>query len=107
REVDARVHVRFDGQEAFTMRYADVFGRVGNDARFQLALRQIDPFHAMSSQVPADACPDVALETSPDGFHVHTSVELTFEADGVVLAPEAGSYVGVFEDYAQPYAACL
>jgi hypothetical protein len=107
REVDAQVHVRFDGQEATTMRYADFLRRVGNDARFELRLRTIDPFHAMPSQVPADGCPDVALELSEDGFYVRTSVEITFSADGVDLAPASGSYVGVFEDYASPYAACL
>ena len=107
REVDARVHVRFDGQAASTMEYADFLQRVGNDARFELGLRDLDPFFMMPSVVPAEQCPDVALVLSPDGQYVRTQVEITFEADGVPLAPASGAYVGTFEDHAQGYAACL
>src|SRR5690606_17808987 len=98
---------RFDGQEAFTMQYADYLQRVGNDARFELGLRDLDPFFMMPSQVAPEQCPDVALETTPDGLHVRAHVEITFEADGVPLAPASGAYVGTFEDHAAPYAACL
>lgn len=107
RAIDARVHLRFDGQEAFTMHYADFLQRVGNDARFELGLRDVDPFFMMPSVVSAEQCPDVALELSPDGQTVRAHLEITFEADGVVLAPASGAYVGTFEDHAQGYAACL
>ena len=108
KQVDAQVHYRFAGQQAFSTRYVDFFRRVGNDARYEVRLRNLDPFHAMPSVVPADQCPAAALELSEDGFYVKTTVELYFTADAVDIRPESGdTFVGRFEDYAAPYAACL
>ena len=108
RQVDAQVHVRFSGEEAFSSRYVDFFRRVGNDARYELRLRSLDPFHAMPSVVAADACPAGALSLTPDGNYVTTEVEFYFTADAVELRPAPGeTFKGRFEDYASPYAACL
>lgn len=108
RQVDAQIHVRFSGQQAFSSRYVDFFRRVGNDARYEVRLRTLDPFHAMPSVVPAEACPEAALSLTADGFYVTTEVEYYFTADNVELRPAPGqTYKGRFEDYAAPYAACL
>jgi len=108
KQVDAQVHLRFAGQTAFTARYVDFFQRVGNDARYELRLRTIDPFYAKPSVVPADQCPDAELSVTPDGNYVTTDVEYYFTVDGVELRPAPGqTYVGHFEDYVAPYSACM
>lgn len=108
KQVDAQVHYRFAGQEAFTTRYVDFSKRVGNDARYQVLLRTIDPFFAMPSVVSEEQCPAAALTLSPDGQYVRTEVEAYFTADGVEIRPAPGAtFKGRFEDYAGPYAACL
>ncbi len=108
KQVDAQVHFRFAGEAAFTSRYVDFFRRVGNDARYELRIRSIDPFHAMPSVVAEDQCPAADLTLTPDGQYVSTEVELYFTADGVELRPAPGqTYTARFEDYASPYAACL
>lgn len=108
KQVDAQVHFRFTGETAFTTRYVDFFRRVGNDARYEVKLRTIDPFFAMPSVVPAAQCPAGELSLTPDGQYVTTAVEYYFTIDGIELKPSAGDYfVGHFEDYVQPYAACM
>jgi hypothetical protein len=108
KQVDAQMHYRFAGQSAFSTRYVDFFSRVGNDARYQVLLRTLDPFYAMPSVVPVEQCPQAELELSADGFYVTTTVEIYFTADTVDVRPEnAETFVGRFEDYAAPYAACL
>lgn len=108
KQVDAQVHFRFTGESTFGTRYVDFFRRVGNDARYEVKLRTIDPFFAKPSVVPADQCPAGELSLTPDGQYVTTSVEYYFTIDGVELRPSSGAYfVGNFEDYVQPYAACL
>jgi hypothetical protein len=108
REVDAQIHLRFAGQSAFTARYVDFFRRVGNDARYEVRLRTIDPFFAQPSVVAPEGCPDAVLTPSADGNYVTTTVEYYFTVDGVELRPEDGGlFHGRFEDYVSPYAACL
>lgn len=107
-QVDAQVHFRFSGQEAFTSRYVHFSKYVGNDARYELRLRTIDPFFAMPSVVSEEACPAADLTVTADGQYVSTDVEYYFSADGVELrAEDGGHFVGHFEDYVGPYAACL
>lgn len=108
REVDAQIHLRFAGQSAFTARYVDFFRRVGNDARYEVRLRTIDPFFAQPSVVAPEGCPDATLTPSPDGQYVTTTVEYFFTVDGVELrASDGAPFRGRFEDYAGPYTACL
>jgi len=108
KQVDAQVHFRFSGETAFTTRYVDFFRRVGNDARYQVLLRTIDPFFAMPSVVAPEQCPAGELTLSSDGMYVGTDIELYFSADGVEVRPAPGeTYKARFEDYAGPYAACL
>ena len=75
KQVDAQIHFRFAGQPAFTSRYVDFFKENGNDARYQVQIRTLDPFYAMSSVVSADACPKAKLSLSPDGQCATTDVD--------------------------------
>jgi hypothetical protein len=108
KQVDVQIHYRYSGQQAFSTRYVDFSKRVGNDARYEQKLRFLDPFHAMPSVVAEDQCPAADLTLTAGGQYVSTELEYYFTADGVELRPEGGgTYHGRFEDYAQPYTACL
>lgn len=106
KQLDAQVHLRWAGQTSFSTEYVSFSRRVGNDARYELPLRSLDPFHGYAITDPAD-CPPGALELSPDGMRVQTSVELYFTVNGKELRPAKGqTYRVVFEDYASAYAIC-
>ncbi len=107
KELDVEVHLRAAGQAAFETRYVDFFARHGNDARYELPLRSIDPLGA-SSAVDASSCPAAALTPTPDGQYVETTLELYFTVNGKELRPAKGqSYVARFVDDRGKYAACL
>jgi hypothetical protein len=108
KEVDAQIHFRFAGQQAFSTSYVDFDKRLGNNARYQTQLSALDPFHGMPSVVPQNACPAATLDVSPDGQYVTTDVDYYFTIDSFELRPAPGqTYHGHFEDYAGPYSACL
>lgn len=101
--LDARVHTRFSPDDAFVRDQVPFDRRVGNDARYAVSLRALDPFAGL-----AGSCPDVPLALTPDGQYVEAEVELFFEVNGVELRPDDGGvYVGRFQDYAGAYLDCL
>ncbi len=107
KQLDVQAHARWAGQTSFTTTYVDFFRNVGNDARYELSLRELDPFRGYAVTDPAN-CPEGALEKSPDGSYVRTYVELYFTVNGKELRPAPGKTYRVdFEDYASPYAICL
>lgn len=106
-DLDARVYWRFASEDAFRWDWVPFDRRVGNDARYAVSLRQMDPLPGNTVTDPAD-CPSFPLELTPDGQYVQVDVELYFEVNGVALRPDDGGvYLGRFQDYAGPYAACL
>lgn len=107
-QLDAQVHYRWEGQESFQTEYVNFSKRVGNDARYELPLRPLDPMHGNVISDPATQCPVGKLSLSPDGFYVRTSVELYFTVNGKELRPSAGNtYRVTFEDYKERYQPCL
>lgn len=107
KQLDAQVHVRWAGQASFTTSYVDFFRYVGNDARYELSLRELDPFRGYTIDDPAN-CPEGELEATPDGSYVRTFAELYFTVNGKELRPSPGQTYRVdFEDYASPYALCV
>jgi hypothetical protein len=106
-ELDVRMYYRFGSSGPFAWRWVDFDRRVGNDARYALPLRKLDPLPGNTITDPS-ACPELPLTVSTDGSYVSTSVELYFQVNGVELRPSAGGYYpGKFEDYASLYAPCL
>ena len=102
--LDARVYSRFSADDAFRWDWVPFDVRVGNDARYTVSLRELDPF----AGIAPGGCPEAALALTPDGQYVEAEVELFFEVNGVELRPEDGGvYVGRFQDYAGAYAGCL
>jgi hypothetical protein len=107
-QLDARVHWRAaDTDDAFDWAWVDYDRRVGNDARYAVPLRSIDPLPGATVVDPAD-CPAYPLEVTPDGQYVETELELYFSVNGFELRPADGTaWRGRFQDYIGLYSPCL
>jgi hypothetical protein len=106
-QLDVRMYYRFGASGPFLQRWVNFDRRVGNDARYAVPLRQIDPLPGNTITDPG-ACPQAPLAISADGNYVRTSVELYFVVNGVELRPSsAAHYQGAFEDHVGLYAPCL
>lgn len=104
-ELDVQMHYRFDATQAFASRYVDFDRRTGNNARYAVPIREIDPLGGNTITQPAD-CPSVPLEVV-DGY-VQTTVDYYFTVNDVEVRPAPGeTYQGVFEDYLGLYTPCL
>ena len=96
RQLDVRVHARFAGQETFASTYLSLFDRVGNNARYGLDLRTLDPFAPYR-------CPDVPVSgyTASSGESmVQAPVELYFTVNGQLLTFGDALFGGTYWDYA-------
>lgn len=106
RQLDAQIHVRWAGQEAFETHYADIVGRVGNDARYGVSLKALDPFRYPLPET--DGCTAGTMETTPDGQSARAAVEFYFTVNGKELRPASGAtYHGTFDGPLSAYPACL
>ncbi|MBU1243022.1 hypothetical protein KKD52_11545 [Myxococcota bacterium] len=95
-DLDVQVHYRYAGQEAFATEYVSLFDQVGNNARYGLDLRPLDPF-AMYY------CPDVPTTeyTSASGEQmVQSPIEFYFTVNGAIFVPENALFGGNYQDYA-------
>lgn len=97
RKLDATVRWRPRGSaEPLRSVYASFDRRVGNDARYTVGLRGLDPFHPYQ-------CPAVPTAPSPDGQYAQAQLEYVIVVNGVEVRPAPGQYfVGTFLDYANP-----
>ncbi len=106
-ELDVKMHYRFAGAGQYDFHWVDFDRRVGNDARYAVPLRKLDPLPGDTITNPA-ACPPYPLNKSADGQYVSVGIELYFSVNGVELRPYPGGvYQGEFENYAGLYAPCL
>lgn len=94
RQLDAQIHVRWAGQESFETRYADISGRRGNDARYAVSLKALDPFRY---PIPAtESCPAGTLVEFNGA--IRATVEFYFTVNGKELRPSGGgTYRGTFD----------
>jgi hypothetical protein len=97
RKLDVRVSYRYGGVEE-GWRYVDLAGRVGNNARYAVDLRPLDPFPRNGPT----RCPEVPYEVVPsaDGGRLAVDFEFYVTVSGQRLAPEGGWYSGRYEHYA-------
>lgn len=107
RQLDVQVHYRFRSDAPFTARYATFSRRVGNDARYEVSLRSLDPLGGYT-RTSVEQCPDAPLTVSgPLGEYVRTEIELYFTVNGAVLRRADGSnFRGSFEDYRGLFEVC-
>lgn len=102
KQLDARFYYRFGNTGPFQFAYVPLDGYVGNNARYRVELRGIDPFRPYQS-----GCPAAPLTRTADGFYVTTQMQYYLEVNGRQLRPAPGAnWVGHFEDHQGPYAHC-
>ncbi|MCE9571856.1 MAG: DUF6209 family protein [Deltaproteobacteria bacterium] len=93
-KLDARIVWRARGSsEPWREVTAPLDRRVGNDARWAVSLRSIDPFRSYH-------CPEIPTTITATGY-AHAEIEWYAIVNGAELRPAAGAaYPGTFEDYA-------
>ncbi|MBS2018737.1 MAG: hypothetical protein JST00_38070 [Deltaproteobacteria bacterium] len=102
RQLDVQVHTRVGGVGAFKSSYVSFDRRVGNNARYGIDLRALDPLADNVPGVPL-VCPPL---TRRPGYVIAT-VDLYVTVNGVELRPEGGGVFQVrYENYEAPYASC-
>lgn len=102
KQLDARFYYRFGDTGPFQFEYVPVDGHVGNNARYRVELRGIDPFRPYQS-----GCPAAPLTRTADGFYVTTQMQYFIEVNGTQLRPAPGAnWVARFEDYKDAYVGC-
>jgi hypothetical protein len=107
KSLDVRVYYRFGGQGEFAWQYVSFEKRNGNDARYAVPLRPLDPL-GKGTVVDPSGCPNAPLSITPDNLYVETSVELYFTVNGMELRPAGGgTFAGSFSDYRGLYEPCL
>jgi Family of unknown function (DUF6209) len=106
RQLDVQMRYRFGSTGAFATRYVSFERRIGNNARYTVDLRGVDP---LPDYPPLTACPSFALTASPDGLLVSTSFEYYFSVNGTEYRPSAGdTFRATFTNYKTPLlATCL
>jgi hypothetical protein len=99
RKLDATLRWRPRGSsEPLRSLYANLLGRYGNDARYAVDLRGLDPFRPYQ-------CPTVPTTPTADGQYVQAELEYVIIVNGVELRPAPGAYyTATFSDY--PRAGC-
>jgi hypothetical protein len=108
-ELDVESNRRLDPNSPFTMSYVNFAERVGNNARYAVDLRPLDPLPGQNGGVltSASQCPAIPATITPDGQYVQIDMELYFTVNGVALQPSGGgSFHVLFQNYAGLYAVC-
>jgi hypothetical protein len=109
RELDVQAHVRFRANAPFCTVYVPIEGRVGNDVRYALDVRPLDPFLRYGSYpTRRDECPDVDVHPASNGGYAEATMKVYFTVNGVELRPAPGQvFRGSFTDYAQAWSVCM
>ncbi|HEY4181605.1 MAG TPA: DUF6209 family protein [Kofleriaceae bacterium] len=97
-QLDAQLHYRFVGAttSAWQTSPVNLDRRTGNNARYAINWRGIDPLRSYH-------CPDVAptLSQQPDGARASINVEYYVSVNGSEVRPEPGAaFSGTFSDFA-------
>jgi hypothetical protein len=106
RQLNVQMFYRFGGSGSYRFQYVSFERRVGNNARYAVDLRAIDPLNDFP---PLTACPPFALTPSPDGMLVSAMFDYYFVVNGIEYRPASGqTFQGVFSNYKTPLlASCL
>lgn len=92
-KLDVSLHWRLAGQNTWQSRAVNFDRRVGNDARYAVNWRELDPFRMYH-------CPEVAPQPTSDGQYVQVTLEYYVVVNGFELRPEPGAaFAGTFVDY--------
>jgi hypothetical protein len=108
RQLDVQVLSRPVGTtQAWRSQYVRIDGRSGNNARYAMLLRELDPI-GENTITRREDCPSAPLTVSPDGMYVSAELEYFFRVNGVEYRPGAGqSFRGTFSQYRGLLDLCL
>jgi hypothetical protein len=109
KELDVESHLRLDPSQPFTMTYVSFSERVGNNARYAVDLRSLDPLPGLNGGplTSASQCPAIPATITADGQYVQVDMQLYVTVNGVALQRSGGGTFHVlFQNYAALYAVC-
>lgn len=93
-KLDVSLRWRGEGQTAWQTRPINFDRRVGNNARYAMSWRELDPFRPYH-------CPEIPTSPTPDNMYVQGRLEYIVVVNGFELRPVPGAaYSGTFIDYA-------
>ncbi|MBX3264651.1 MAG: hypothetical protein KF782_33575 [Labilithrix sp.] len=111
RQLDVQVHARVGASGAFTSSWVSFDKRVGNNARYAIDLRALDPIPGHFTIQDANDCPafELGVPADPSGAYVDAVVELFVTVNGVEVRPSGpGSVFRVrYTNYKSLYAPCV
>ncbi len=93
-KLDVAIHYRYVGQQTWQTQPVSFDRRSGNNARYKLNLRELDPLRSYH-------CPEVAPVPVSGGQYAQVGFEYYITVNGGQLRPAPGAaYAGTFVDYA-------
>lgn len=96
-KLDVSLRWRAEGQSAWQSRPVSFDRRVGNDARYVVSWRELDPFRMYH-------CPEGTVSPTPDGMYAQTRLEYFVVVNGYEMRPAPGAaYAATFIDYADSW----
>ena len=110
KQLAVQVHSRVGGTGAFSKAYVTFDRRTGNNARYGIDLRALDPIAGDFTIQNAADCPSFPLSApaSNGGQYVETTLELYFTVNGVELRPAGGgTFVVRYQNYKGLFAPCV
>ena len=111
RQLDVQVHSRVGTTGPFTTRYVDFDRRLGNNARYAVDLRALDPIPGNFTIQDPNDCPsfDLSVPAGSNDAYVQAGVELYVTVNGVEVRPGAPDSVFRvrYTNYKGLYAPCV
>ncbi|MEO8706517.1 MAG: DUF6209 family protein [Kofleriaceae bacterium] len=96
-KLDVSVHWRYAGEPDFHTQPINFDRRVGNNARYKISWRELDPFRMYH-------CPEVAPQPATDPQYVQLQLEYYVNVNGSEVRPAPGAaFAGTFTDYANDF----
>jgi len=93
--------------QAWRSQYVRLDGRAGNNARYAVLLRELDPL-GENTVTRREDCPAAPLTLSADGMYVSTELDYYLRVNGVEYRPAPGqAFRGRFSQYRGLFAPCL
>ena len=108
-QLDVEAGERWGSSSTFTMSYVSFAEYAGDNARYAIDLRALDPLDGIngSALTEASQCPAIPATITADGQYAQVDMELFFTVNGVALQPSGGGPFHVlFQNYAGLYAVC-
>lgn len=96
-KLDVTVHWRYVGQPTWQSTYVGFDRRVGNNARYKINLRELDPFRMYH-------CPEIAPTPTADGQYTQLAFQYYLVVNGAEVRPAPNAtFGGTFTDYVSDF----